>query len=157
MVMLAIPINLFLLVLSMDLSSLFGNSTVARELGQYPDKRLYNSAAMLKPQDRPNVPVRLFEPDPEKYPIVRAIPNVGGWANAPNGPIMLNQKSEFMKDPVMLASKIAHETQHYKTGYDEIPAYKKEIEVLQNSRWRDSAYVRQLIEHSRKLGHGYEK
>jgi Zn-dependent protease with chaperone function len=112
-------------------------------LAQYPDTTLYKAASMLRPEERPTVPVRLYD-DPE--PIYRQIYQQLGQAVAegshvgnknstavttPDGKtIYVNRNSSTYKDARKLAATLAHEQVHVANGEDEIPAYRKGLEVL---------------------------
>jgi hypothetical protein len=135
------------------IDDMLASSTANQQVMQYPDAKIYKAASQLKPEDRPTVPVVPIDPDPVKYPVYRhAKPGAfAGIAQTSEGvkavgPIMVSKTSpEYnSNDPLQLASVIAHEAQHYKTGNAEEPAYNKAIEVLLHTRLRDSDYMKEL-------------
>jgi hypothetical protein len=118
-------------------------------LVQYPDVKLYNAAVQLPAADRPTKPVRLG--DASNMPVFKSNPNLAAISNAdkPDRPIFVNTKTREYADtsedsPLILASVLAHEAQHLKTGYAEAPAYAKAIDFLQSTRLKDSPYVNEL-------------
>jgi hypothetical protein len=117
---LAILTSLSLLVLSMDWNSLLGWSKGTQEMAQYPDARLYKAASLLTPEERPTVPVSLYG---------GSEPNVAYVPGDKKG-IFVNRNSRRLKDPNVLAAKLAHEQIHVNGENDEIPAYEKELGVL---------------------------
>lgn len=111
---------------------------------QYPDKNLYNAAKLLAPEERPTVPVRLFnDPLPVYSEIHRqlglAMPTkagIGRPASAITTPdkkiIYVNQNGPDYKNLGQLATALAHEQVHVSRNDDkEIPAYQKGMEIVQ--------------------------
>lgn len=139
----------------MDWASLYGNSSAPRELAQYPDERLYKSASLLKPEERPTVPVKLIDPDPKKYPIFRLNPNVAGLTDRINNQIWVNRNSEDYKkadkDPYYLSALMAHEQVHNATKSDDEGApYQATLRVLDRSGHMNPAYRQKILELVRK-------
>jgi hypothetical protein len=134
----------------MDLEDIIRDALLQSGLTQYPDKKLYKAAQLLKPEDRPKVPVRTVDPDPKAMPIFRTAPNTAAIADAKhNGPILINRQSREYQDadhePLELASLLAHEAMHYgPTGDDEVAAYRKALDVLKASHLRDAPFTRGL-------------
>jgi hypothetical protein len=145
--MLAILTSLSLLVLSMDWNSLLGWSKGTQEMAQYPDARLYKSATLLKPEERPKVPVRLTDDPVETYAgygVKRSNFNPPSAFVAPDKKtIYVNRKHKDYKDERILSSKLAHEAHHIANdGPDryanEQGAAGREIEILSRyARYRE--------------------
>lgn len=138
-----------------DWASLFAGSPGMMELAQYPDAHVYKSIGLLRPEERPRVPVRMTD-DPIKtygeYGIPRSKLNLPAAFIAPTrDAIYVNRKHEVYKKPQNLAATLAHEAYHLqndKTGMssgNENAARGREIEVLQ----RFGPRYRELIEHLR--------
>lgn len=129
--------------MGIDLSSLFSGMTATKQLAQYPDVNLYNAAKLLKPEERPTVPVRLYD-DPDKLYREELQPSGGvplsaravGVTPRTGDRMFLKRPSMEYNDPVLLASKLAHEQVHVTQLRDnvqgklELPAYEKEWDVI---------------------------
>lgn len=109
-------------------------------LVQYPDTRLYNAAAALKPEERPKTPVRLTGKDWKKpYLELGGNPMMGQY-NTPrafsNGRIVyVNDGNKDYKNPAKLSGILAHEAYHNEKGNnpgnpEEHGAIQREIGVL---------------------------
>lgn len=103
------------------------NSGVA----QYPDARLYNSAKKLRPEDRPTVPVRLYDDVEKTYGQfgVHPNPNARAFTAPDRKTIYVNSNSPDYKHGERLAAMLAHEQAHVANGEDETQAYKKELDA----------------------------
>jgi hypothetical protein len=132
----------------MDWTSLYGDSEAAKLLTQYPDKNLLGAVKLLRPEERPKVPVRLTEDPAETYAgygVTRSRVNPPIAFVAPDRQtIFINKKDKNYKNPQTLASKIAHEAYHLgNDGSDghnnEVGAVGREVEVLgrYGNRYRD--------------------
>lgn len=114
----------------MNYQSLFGSG--ARQLIQYPDERLYNAAAKLRPEDRPTVPVRLFDDPKPVYQKFGMPPhNADGLVGPDKDTIYVSRKRPSYGNPESLAALMAHEQAHVR-GADETGARNKEYDVLKS-------------------------
>lgn len=121
----------------MALFDVMASSPAFHQLVQYPDKNLYNAATLLKPEERPTVPVRLYE-DPNKL-YTEELQNIGGRVPSANAVAIAppDRKHIFVRkgtmeyaDPKLLATKLGHEQVHIQQSQiDELPAYEKEAEI----------------------------
>ena len=126
-------INPFLLVLSMDWTSLLAGSDALSSLAQYPDRRLYNAAAMLSPEDRPSVPVRITDNPAVQFERYRNYPNkelpeafvIPDKLNE----IYVNSRKPMLNNKYRLAASLGHEQVHIRGG-DELAARRREVEIL---------------------------
>jgi hypothetical protein len=123
------------------------SSQALHEVAQYPDTKLYGAASKLKPEDRPTVPVRLYD-DPE--PIYKQFgyrPNKGaaGLVGGNKDTIYINRKNSAYKDPTSLAAILGHEQEHVRGG-DEEAAQLKEHGILKAllGRWKTNPRYEQL-------------
>lgn len=116
------------------------------ELNQYgDDPKLYNAAKMLEPKDRPNVPVRWMEMN---HPLLKAAPNTQGTADHKTRSIFVVRRPEkdFQED-YWLAGVLGHEAEHIRRGgYDEHPAYKKQLDILSSLGHKKSPYYKALMQ-----------
>lgn len=132
--------SLSLLALSMDWSSLLGGQAFT-DIAQYPDKKLYKAATMLKPEERPNIPVRMTDDYKKTYSDMGVNKNSSkfnepvAFLSPDKSQIFINSKHKGYKNPETLSATLAHEGQHlnYKginPEEDETLARQKQIEVL---------------------------
>lgn len=130
---LATRINPFLLVLSMEWASLLGKSIGTQQILQYPDARLYKAATLLKPEDRPTIPVRLYDdPDKAYAPLGRkGNPRARAFTMPDRSAIHVYRKNPDFNYPHRLAAILAHEQAHVANGPDEGQAYQKESQVAE--------------------------
>lgn len=101
-------------------------------LTQYPDKRLLKGALALNEDERPNVPVRMIDPDPKKNYIFKVRPNTNAIADKTTKQIYVANRPESKdNNSEWLSGVIGHEAEHFKRGDDEEgPAYDKQLEIL---------------------------
>jgi len=102
------------------------------ELVQYPDVNLYNSAAAMRPEDRPSVPVRLTDNPQEQFPKYKTYKD----ANLPEAFVLPDRQSIFInknkpayKDKRRLAALMGHEQRHV-LGEDEQQSRVREADIL---------------------------
>jgi len=136
------------------LRGLMGNRGI-QDLMQYPDVKLYNAAKLLKPEDRPTAPVRLYEIDSKKFPALRGREkSIGGTIfMAPPGnekrSIFVNKRNPVYEKGELykLAGIMAHEEEHLRRqDFEESPAYRKEYEAVRDIRGADPRYIQALLE-----------
>lgn len=133
----------------MNWTSLFGGSQAFQQLVQYPDVKLYNAAAKLRPEDRPIHPVRLIDPDPNKYPVFRRKTNIEGMVDMSNKRININRLGDGYKTGNIerLAGTLAHEAEHMRRlsvdnmDFAEGPAYERQYNALRKIGAKDEAYL----------------
>ena len=99
---------------------------------QYPDKNLLKAAILLRPEERPNVPVRVRPPEGPGWE--GHDPQVSGFWNKPVGEITINPNSKDYKNKVALAALLAHEGEHARRAglpdeNIEGPAYQLQLNV----------------------------
>lgn len=123
----------------MDWASLFGRSPLV----QYPDKRLWNSALALKPEERPRVPVRVTYDYEKQYKEYGKRGKMGneplpeGFTSPRRDVIYVNGRMPPYKDKGRLSALLAHEAYHASDDSSDHPATKeykareKELEVLE--------------------------
>lgn len=113
-----------------DLGAALITAMLKGGIAQYPDKRLYNAAVRLAPEDRPTVPVRLFS-DPKPIYNKFGLPpnNADGLVGPDKDTIYISKKRPSYKDRDTLAALMAHEQAHI-TGADEDGARLKEYDTL---------------------------
>jgi hypothetical protein len=133
----------------MALSDLALAAMLNSGLIQYPDKRLYQAATMLEPEERPTVPVRFIEPDPAKNYIFKVRPKTEGITDKASNQILVNSKAQSLSDPKMLAALLAHEGEHAKhmgtdEQFNEGPAYQRQFDVLARLGFGNKAYMAAL-------------
>jgi hypothetical protein len=126
--------SLFLLGLNMSWLDYLSNLEASKQLMQYPDTRLYNAAALLKPEDRPRVPVRLFD-DPDAlyqtFGRAKGNPRVEAVVAPDKKSIFVNKKKDAYKNKWRLAGVLAHEGWHERNSMeDEYGAKKHEVDIL---------------------------
>lgn len=130
-----------------DLDALALRALMDGGIFQYPDKNLYNAAVRLHPEERPTVPVRLYDDPARLYE--ETLRKIGG-APLTSGAVGVTPRDASAiyikagtpehKDLYQLASKLAHEQVHVRQVKDglkasagaatELPAYEKELEVV---------------------------
>jgi len=105
-------------------------------LAQYPDKKLYNAAVMLKPEERPTAPVTLA-PQME-----------GATYNPDTNSIAVGARGAAYRDKNLrrLAAILAHEGVHSKGTRDEAPAYQMQLDVLKRLGETDKDLLKILAE-----------
>jgi hypothetical protein len=123
------------------LLSLFLNSGLA----QYPDESLYKAATLLTPEERPTVPVRVFDRSRDSLVAGRFDPR----REQPQIDVARQAKAytSAKKKPQRLAALLAHEALH--VGQDqsapvvdkELPAYERQLGILQRLGERDPTFL----------------
>jgi Zn-dependent protease with chaperone function len=140
--------SLFLLVLSMPWTSIYGSSEANKLLTQYPDKRLIKAAALLNPEERPTVPVRISEDPSVQFPRYTGVPDKQlpeAFTLPEKDTIWVNgRQKNILGNNVRLAGNIGHEQRHI-TGGDEIEARTREIEILR--RLNEKRYADLISRH----------
>lgn len=124
-------------------------------LAQYPDPSLYQAATMLKPEERPTVPVKVGD---DKYRAINGTQaSFYGNAESKYNPeqmvhIRVQQRSpaykNFKKRPQRLAAVLAHEGAHSR-GLEEAEAYQQEHDTLQRLGEKDREMLKLLLNKSR--------
>lgn len=124
-------------------------------LAQYPDQRLYRAATMLKPEERPTVPVKVGD---DKYRAINGTQaSYYGNAESKYNPekmihIRVQQRSpaykDFDKRPQRLAAVLAHEGAHSR-GLEEAEAYQQEHDTLSRLGEKDRKMLKLLLDKSR--------
>jgi len=136
-------------------SAISPSSGIAHELLQYPDVRVYNAAAKLKPEDRPDVPVRIAGKEFFGRGILSNFQFEGA---AGDNKILVNKNGRAYgdkNDPYKLAGTLAHEQQHIRNyrkdpmDYSETSAYIRQHDALKRAGYKDGAYLRALLERAR--------
>jgi hypothetical protein len=115
----------------------FPGSRIHALLTQYPDKQLLKAQALLGPDEKPTVPVRLYDdPDAaykEHFGQERGNPLAGGFISPNRDSINVYSKRPNSKSLEHLAAILAHEQRHI-LGNSEADAYQKQLEVSERSR-----------------------
>jgi hypothetical protein len=121
-----------------DLDALALRALMDGGVFQYPDKRLYQAAMMLTPEERPTVPVRMIDPDPSKNYIFKVRPNTNGITDRFKTIYIADRKdNSAQSDPAWIASIMAHEAEHVNRGdYEERPAYEKQEQTLKRLHYK---------------------
>lgn len=117
----------------MSLFEMFGPGM--QGLVQYPDKQLYHAAKLLKPEDRPSVPVEPVENDPEKYQILRVRPETNAWYDPVGKRIkIVKGRPKYQAGGKGLAAVLAHEGEHARATdpFDELKPYQRQLQVLRD-------------------------
>lgn len=140
-----------------DLGAALITAMLKGGIAQYPDKRVYNAATRLLPDERPQFQVKAVDPDPQMYPIFRIKPHAEGITNAGKyRQILINKQSPAYKNDDLLSAVLAHEAVHANHAdtpeqYDEAPAYQKQYEVLNRLGYKNPAYTKAIWAKIRSL------
>jgi hypothetical protein len=125
------------------------NILLSSGLAQYPDKRLYNAATLLIPEERPTVPVEMVDNPWRAREGVNA--QYFGEINKYNPDrvrIAVQKRGRAYRDdkhPRRLAAVLAHEAEHGR-GQEEAAAYQKQHDVLTRLGERDQTLMKALLD-----------
>lgn len=125
------------------ISSLTNSMLLNSGLAQYPDEKLYNAATLLKPDERPTVPVHVAPNDPQQFYILKRQPKTEALTNdkasgTPGITVFKDTPSYDSPDTRLLAALLAHEAVHAKRDdYDERPAYQQQLKITSRLTGRE--------------------
>lgn len=97
---------------------------------QYPNVQTYKAATLLRPEERPKVPVRVVEPTDYYQSESAKKGNVNAFVTPAHDTVYVSKRSTMLNDTPSLAAAIAHEQEHISNGPMEGPAYGLQYEVL---------------------------
>lgn len=97
---------------------------------QYPNIQTYKAATLLRPEERPHVPVRMVEPTDYYNSESAKNGSVNAFVTPAHDTVYVSKRSGMLNDAPSLAAAIAHEQEHIANGPMEGPAYGLQYEVL---------------------------